>query len=563
MHSTFGSLNIANTGINIAQRQIDVTAHNISNANVEGYSRQRYINSAFPAMGWNVQFVPPLRGKEGNGVETLSLDQIRDLFLDRQFRGEQTKATYWETRSGAMYYIEDVFNSIDSNSLDGVLASFFNALQELTKNATDEAIRTNVVSEAKRLIDVFHVYDQQLTSLMEQQNFMLKEKVKHTNQLLTQMATLNDNIFRFELGGSVANDLRDKRALILDELSSIMDISYEYVPFEPPMHNIYGIELTQLKVYAGGNVGEDYEQNLLVRHFDPYLLKLQRLETGDNEIYDDLVDLDDYEFDPPFLNVFLTGPGVYDPDNFDLEDYDGGDIGERLTEVVGYNNGQMTGILQSYVDVRDRNPRDGSTLEKTGIPYYLTELNRMVTCFVNAFNAIHNDGYTMPYEGGASVTGVDFFDPDGLRARTIALSEEILLRSFNIAASSEMVIIESDDEGAAHSQTGNNEIALRLIKEIKEGLVEDLDNTIEGFYKNFLGTVASEASAANGMQAAQEVLLHGIHTQRTAVSSVGEDEEMTNMIRFQHAYSAASRCITTIDEMLDKLINGTGRVGLV
>jgi flagellar hook-associated protein 1 FlgK len=565
LRSTFTGINIANTGIGIAQRQLDVTAHNISNANVDGYSRQRYINSAFPAQGWNIQFVSPLRGKEGNGVESLSLDQIRDIFLDRQFRNEQTKSTYWETRSQAMYYIEDVFNSIDSNSLDGVMASFFSALQELSKNSTDEAVRTNVVSQAKRLTDVFHTYDRQLTALMEQQNFMLIEKVKHTNLLLTQLASLNDNIFRFELGGSIANDLRDRRALILDELSSLMDISYEYVPFDPPMYNIYGLELSQLKVYAGGFVGENHEDNLLIQHFDAYPLKLQRLETGENDIYDYIVE-NENEFDPPFVYIVLTGPDA-DLEGVDLyNDVDLDVGGKRLTpgEVEGYHGG----LLESYLNIRDGR---GVDLEKAGIPYFLNELNRMVEHFVSAFNDIHsgsfnivdndrdlNGAYTMPFGGGGSRSGVLFFDDNSLTARTIRLSDDILESAFNIAASS--LEVNLDPEG--HVQTGNNEIVLDLIRKIKENMVPGLDNSIEGFYKNFLGIVASEAASSNGMRSAQDILLHGIHTQRTAISSVSEDEEMTNMIRFQHAYNAASRCITTIDEMLDRLINATGRVGL-
>ena len=549
MRSTFASINIANTGLNIAQRQIDVTAHNIANANVDGYSRQRYINSAMPAQGYRVQFTPPLRGKEANGVESLSLDQIRDIFLDRQFRNEQTKSTYWDTRSSAMYYVEDVFNSIDSNSLDGVMAAFFSAMQELTKNATDEAVRTNAVAQAKKMIDVFHTYDRQLTALMEQQNFMLIEKVKHTNLLLDQLATLNDNIFRFEMGGSIANDLRDKRALILDELSSLMDVAYEYVPFEPPMYNIYGLELSQLKVYAGDSVGEEFENNLLIRHFDAFHLVLEEVGDGDNVIYDNLIELGG-EFDPPFVNVYLS----YGEDQ-DGESHNGVRLSAIDPDTGEGIEGYHGGLLQSYLDIRDGK---GENMERTGIPFFLGELNRMVEHFVTAFNAVHQDGWTMPYDGGTSDAGIDFFNAESLTARTIALSEEILASSFNIAASSEPVTI--DAEG--HSQTGNNEIALRLIKEIKEGIIEGLDNSIEGFYKNFLGTVASEAAASNGMRSAQEVLLNGIHTQRTAISSVSEDEEMTNMIRFQHAYSAASRCITTIDEMLDKLINGTGRVGL-
>jgi flagellar hook-associated protein 1 FlgK len=550
VRSTFGSINIANTGLSIAQRQLDVTAHNIANANVQGYSRQRYINSAMPAQGYKVQYVSPLRGKEGNGVESLSLDQIRDIFLDRQFRNEQTKASYWETRSSSLYYVEDVFNSIDANSLDGVLASFFASMQELTKNSTDEAVRTNVLSQAKRMIDVFHTYDRQLTDLMEQQNFMMREKVKHTNMLLDQMAKLNDNIFRFEMGGSIANDLRDRRALILDELSSLMDIAYEYVPFDPPMFNIYGLELSQLKVYAGNFVGDAYEDNLLLQHFNAYHLILEEVEPGDNNIYDSLVENAEIEFDPPFVNILLSFP-------IPREEQDGTmhnnvrlmPLNEDGEGIEGYHGGQ----LQSYINIRD-----GNNIDKTGIPFFLNELNRMVEHFVVEFNRIHQEGWTMPFAGGGSETDVSFFDDTGLTARTIRLSEAILASSYNIAASSQTVSL--DAEG--HAQTGNNETALELIKGLKESMIPGLDNSVEGFYKNFLGMVASETAASNGMRSAQEVLLHGIHTQRTAISSVSEDEEMTNMIRFQHAYNAAARAITTIDEMLDRLINGTGRVGL-
>ncbi|MDR1692664.1 MAG: flagellar hook-associated protein FlgK [Oscillospiraceae bacterium] len=558
--STFTGINISTQGLGVAQRQLDVTSHNLANANVTGYSRQRYITQASPPKGWNTQFSSPERGKVGGGVETLSLDQIRDVFLDRQFRSEQTSTKYWETRSDSMYYIEDVFNSIDSNSLDGVLASFFASLQELSKNSTDEAVRTNVVSQAKKIVDVFHVYDQQLTDLMEQQNYQLHEKVSHTNNLLAQVAALNDSIFRFELGGSVANDLRDQRANILDELSSLIDISYEEVSSVPPIYNIYGLELTQLKVAAGNDVNND--DAILIRHDDYYMLKLDSIDYGggDNEIYDQLEPLPDSEdsspFAMPFYKIYLSGSE--DTPNYEGTMYDGEHNGIELApgdDLPGYTGG----LLQSYLDIRDGVGSADGESGVIGIPYFLKELNRFVENFTLAFNDIHNQGYTYPTGiGGYSDTMVDFFNPEFTTARTIQLSDAILTSSFNIAASTESVTL--DAEG--HAQTGNNEIVLQLIQKLKEGVIEGLNNSAEGFYKNFLGIIASEASESNGMLSEKEVLLNGIQTQRTSVSSVDEDEEMTSMVRFNHAYNASARCITTIDEMLEKLINGTGRVGL-
>ena len=150
MRSTFYGLDIVNKGLFVAQRQIDVTGHNISNANTVGYSRQRFVTSAVPPPGSRQQFAPVTKGQVGAGVETMSLDQIRDRFLDRQLRHEQTKANYWQTKSNALYYIEDVFNGEHDTSLVGIMGSFFNAVQELTKNPTDEAIRTNMIQEARK-----------------------------------------------------------------------------------------------------------------------------------------------------------------------------------------------------------------------------------------------------------------------------------------------------------------------------------------------------------------------------------------------------------------------------
>ncbi|MDR0249157.1 MAG: flagellar hook-associated protein FlgK [Oscillospiraceae bacterium] len=527
MRSTFHGLNIANSGLFMAQKQIDLSSHNVANANTVGYSRQRFVTSAIDPLGYLMRFAPLQRGAIGGGVEPLSLDQIRDIFLDRQYRTEFSKSSYWATRASALYYIEDVFNSVDAASLDGVMSDFFNALQELSKNSTDEAIRTNVIAQAKKMIDCFRMYYDQLTDLMEQQDSNLYEETKHVNNLLTRLASLNDDIMKFEVGGNTANDLRDERNLILDELSSFMDISYAEVSFEPPLFNIFGRELATFKLYVGSDVNN--EDNLLCDGKYAQLLVMEE-EEGLNEIADNN--------EPPIIThqIYLASGIALLPEN-----------------IEGYE----TGILKSYQDMRD-----GAEMDNQGIPYFINQLNIMVNALVTEFNSIHSQGYTMPYSGAVSssdsVSGIDFFDPDGVTANTIAISEDVLLSAFNIAASSEYVTMEPD----GHLQTGNNENALALIRGIKER--SDLDDvgSFEGYFKNFLGNLASEVSLAYNMRDAQEVLIVSIGNQRSSIMTVSLDEEMTDLIRFQHAYNAAARCITVMDEALDKLINGTGRVGL-
>jgi flagellar hook-associated protein 1 FlgK len=204
--------------------------------------------------------------------------------------------------------------------------------------------------------------------------------------------------------------------------------------------------------------------------------------------------------------------------------------------------------------------------ERQGLPYFITQLNVMVNALVGAFNEIHSVGYTTPFSNpngsSDSVTGLNFFVPEGVTAATIALDPEIVVSAFNIAASSEVVTMDAD----GHLQTGNNENALDMLGFLKENREDFLLNyeiaSFEGFFKNFLGNLASEVSLANNMRDAQDILISSIDKQRAAIMSVSEDEEMTDLIRFQHAYNAAARTITAMDEALDKLINGTGRVGL-
>jgi flagellar hook-associated protein 1 FlgK len=390
----------------------------------------------------------------------------------------------------------------------------------------DLAMRTNVVANAQKMVDSFHMYYDQLSDLMAQQDYNLVTQTGHVNEILTKMIDLNRNIQRFELSGSVANDLRDERNLLLDELSTFMDITYTEISYEPPVYNIYGIELAKLQVYVGDDVNNP--DMLLVSHLDAFPLEIEEV-TGLNPIADDS--------DPPLIThqVSLASGTLFGRE-----------------EIQGLN----TGILLSHIDLRD-----GMTADNQGIPYLIDQLNTFIRQFVGVINETHQNGYSYPYTdltgSYGSSSGLDFFNADGLTANTIALDELILASGYNIAASSIDVTVDSD----GHMETGNNENALDLIR-LRERTDLDEIGSFEGFYKNFLGNLASEVSLTNHMRDAQDVLVTSIHNQRLSVSAVSEDEEMTDLIRFQHAYNASARAITTMDEALDKLINGTGRVGL-
>lgn len=518
MRSTFYGLDIANKGLFVAQRQIDLTGHNISNANTEGYTRQRFVTTAVDPSGAYSQWAPINKGTTGGGVQTLTIDQIRDKFLDKQYRNENTRTNYWETRNDALYYVEDVFRNLDKGGLSDQLSSFFSAIQELSKNATDGAVRTEVIERAKAFTETLHANYEQLKSLMYQQDDMLVAETKRINDIGQQLTELNQNILKFELSGSNANDLRDKRNLLLDELSGLADISYQEV--DSGKQNVNGLSIGTLVVKIGGDT--------FVNH------NTYRAVTTQQDLTNDMLDMFPSQ---PVPNSDKLHSVRFADDN-------------SLVNLTG-------GKMKAYIDMRD-----GNVQNNQGIPYFKAQLDKLAKGLVETFNAIHETGYTMPYTDSNSVyhpsqTGIPFFDPAGLTIDTITLSSFIKESPFNVAAAQKPVVMDA----AGHYETGNNEVGLALAKlKLKSDL--PVLGGFESYYSNFITELASEVSHAGKMTDQEYSLLDGLGAQRASVSGVSVDEEMTNLIRFQHAYNAAARAITAMDEALDVLINRTGRVGL-
>ncbi len=517
MRSTFYGLDIANKGLFIAQRQVDLTAHNVSNANTDGYTRQRITSAAVDPVGMFSKFIPSDSANVGGGVRSMSIDQIRDKFLDRQYRNEYTKASYWETRYNTLYYVEDVFNNLDTSNLNDLMSGFFNSLQEISVNSTDAAVRKEVTEKALSLTETFHSYYGSLTDLMTQQNEMLKGSADRVNAISQQVSELNAAIFKYELSGNPANDLRDKRNLLLDELSGITAVSYKETGTGKT--DLNGKEMFTFQVTIGGETLVDHNS----------YRALEAVRDATNDVLDAM--------DPP-----PTGEDLLYTIRF-------ADTGDAVN-ISG-------GTMKAFIDMRD-----GNTTDTQGIPYLISELNKLVKAVVTEFNAVHQTGWTMPYTDEAGVyhestNGINFFDPNGLTLDTMGLSAEIKNSVFNVAASGEKVTMDSN----LHLETGNNDMAKALAKLYGAATVPVIGN-FEKFYNTFITGLASEVKFASDMTDQEFALCDGLDSQRVSMMGVSIDEEMSSLVRFQHAYNAAARVLTAMDEDLDVLINRTGRVGL-
>lgn len=222
--STFQGLEIAKTGLFASQQALNLTGHNISNANTPGYTRQVIDLSAIApptTYGMADQWGKAI----GGGVNVDGYRQIRDQYLDQQYRRENTTLGEWETKSDTLSAIEGIFNEPSDTGITTVIDNFFNSLQELSKNPESLEVRAEVRENGVSLTDTINSVYQHLDDKENELNSTIESRVQEINSYADRISKLNNEIYRFELTGQTANDLRDQRNLLVDKLSEIVNIT--------------------------------------------------------------------------------------------------------------------------------------------------------------------------------------------------------------------------------------------------------------------------------------------------------------------------------------------------
>jgi len=651
LRSTFFGLEIGRTGLTTSQFNLDVTSHNISNVNTVGYTRQRTVTTAHDPFSTIGRVMPANDALVGGGTRVMVLDQIRSAYLDRRFRTENTQHAYFETRTQSLSYVRSFFNHEDT-SINQNLADFFRAMTTVAANPASAAPRTSLQTSAKDMVQQFNMIHEGLMNLQAVENTAVRQKTYDINRMAEQLSQLNVSIYRFEVTGMIANDLRDQRNLLLDNLSRLIDIDYEEVPCE---HNPNDNMLSTMTVWIGGRANGVE----LVNH-DAFNTLGVALVTNDIEggvpiaipywthLVGDINDIMD-EVDVNRLLEMDPGDPAYAGLRADYERHlealfgDGPGTGvqrwqawERTTDIgdaAALNMSRITGgELKAHIDVRD-GVGNGADSTKRGIPYFTEQVNHLARALLQEINAIHTVGWTNNPNG--SRTNVNFFairdengdpvnvggwairdttsippshtplvagvggftlDPDtgawleggdpvdlsdprfifyvpnlqNVTARNITLSEDVDRSSFNIAASS--VRIARAGEGDAESLQQGNNVNIRAMNELFRATTIVLWPRIEGqevhiggfdnFATSIRFAVGNTMNSAESMERTSRILTIAAENQRTAIAGVSLDEEMVRLVRYQHAFNGAARVITTMDDALDRIINGMGRVGL-
>lgn len=524
--STFHGLEMARQALFAQQSALYTTGHNISNANTDGYSRQRVnfeTTSPFPSASRNRPEIP---GQMGTGVQIDTVQRLRDRFLDMQYRAENSKAGYWNTKDKALDRLESVLNEPSDSGLKHTMDQFWESLQDLSTNPENSGARSVVAGRGEALTDTLKYLSTSVESLRTEQEEQMDVTVKQTNSLLNQINALNSKIKSIEPHGQVANDLYDDRDRLIDELSEIVNVQVTHKSSgEGASKSADGIVTIELADGKGNKLNPPVT-----------------LVDGDAGAYNEI----NYKTDE-------DGNGVT---SIQVENHD--DIpANEFTDSLG----SLAALMEAYGYEKD----DGTFVGE--YPQVLNQLDALAAEMASRFNKVHEKGYGITDDDRSK----EFFvssDGNPITAKNIQVNETIIDNPNTIRASNK----EPATDGDGNTDAGNGQNAMDLSHVFDRKLSDEeweehgsenfKENvSINSFYESVIGDIGVDAQEAKRMTGNTETLRSQVDNQRLSVSAVSIDEEMSNMIQFQHAYNAAARSMTSIDEMLDKVINGMGIVG--
>ncbi|MCM3750191.1 flagellar hook-associated protein FlgK [Paenibacillus pasadenensis] len=512
MASTFHGIETAKRTLFTQQTALNTVGHNISNANTPGYTRQRVNMSAATPMEPFGFHHSSAAGQLGSGVEASDIIRLRNAFLDDQYRSESKYEGSWQIQAETLDKLEKIANEPSDTGIRTLMEKFWASWSDLSKDPENITNRQIVRQNAQALTDSFNQMSRQLTDLETDLTASADTKAAQASSIIQSIADLNGQIKRMEGLGDNANDLRDKRDQLTDDLSKMMNVTVT-------------------------DTGDGYTINMgntnLVEGINAQQLTGAALEAA-------------------YQGGDLNGGELHG--TFRARDTN---VRGMLTQLDQLANTLANGEFQVTV------PK-GSVLPGTTVP--LAEDTVMT---VNGINGLHKLGYTLE---SPATAGLDFFTFDstsgasGITAGSLRLNPAIAADSNKIASS---MRTSTDAAGVTTVIKGNNTLALLMGEAKDKAFLMNLSGTggtesratIGSYYNSMVGQLGVQSQEAKRQYTNSMAMVDQANSSRQSVSSVSTDEEMSDMIKFQNAYNAAARFMTTMDELLEKLINGTGQVG--
>ncbi len=616
MPSTFYGLTIAGSALNTFQVAVNTTANNISNIQTKGYTKQVANRQAGEALRVYQKF-----GTTGSGVVTTSVTSVRNAYYDMKYWENQPAVGHYETKLNYLNQIENYFidDSKDNPGFSTLFSSMFNQLNPLTGTGGTENQRKAFISSAQMFTSYFKDVSTGLNRLQKDCNDEIRAYVDSINSGAEKIAALNKQINIIELEGGRANELRDQRALIIDELSKIVPITVE----ETPVTNSNDPD-----TYLGGtNYIVKIDGQTLVSTYDYRTLSCVSREHRVNQTdADGLYDIKWSDTGMGF-NVYSDSMDGTLKALFDLRD--GNNAENFRGKVTGVSVSAVTispetmdsveamtmaaegvitirnkeykytgftaeldadGKVASYTfqlednldaaeisGLQGKNAAIGRSIDVMGIPYYMAQMSEFVRAFSSRFNAYQHQGVDLNGDPMGSFFIANKFDgteydfseqtvntdgvTDGANSTITSTSNTYYqLTALNFAVADASVrdsnIFATATDVEGDKVDRHDLVDLMLKLENKVNLFRG--GTAEGFLQCIYSDISIDTEESENFLESFSEIASTITNQRLSISGVDEDEEALDLLKFQNAYNLAARMVQCMTEMYDKLINQTG-----
>lgn len=546
--SLFGSLYVGVSGLQTSNNALNTTAHNMSNLDTEGYTRQQvaqgtrtYVTiSKSQRTSWQ---------QLGLGVNYSQTRQVRDYFLDLNYRRESGRNAFYDVSTSALEEIEYILGeSNEGHEFSVSLSNLWTAVEELSKDPTSSVNQNLFVTRSYEFLTRAGAVYTSLCEYQDNLNRTVQTDVDKINSYAEQIEALNERIVGIEAGDvEHANDLRDRRNYLLDELAKMGNISYK-----EDMAGYVSVQFEGVDLVKGGLVNE------VALYTDP--------KTGFYTPY--WVMLADFDYDEDGQPV-ATEEGIASAKVFDLT--------QKISSDLNTDIGSLKGTLlargdhrATFSEMKDIN-KDGeyeegwynSNVAESIVMNIEAEFDQLINIVVTKINTILADAAERESQRnpGSDYLRDENGDPYQLFEKSV--DEEGWTVS-NLVINMEL----RQNPSLLTFRLGDHSEDQKTMEELKAAFEEKIYTLnpnvgtpvcFRDYYKNLVAQVANAGSVFRAIQDSQTVATDAILNAREQIVGVSSDEELQNMIMFQNAYNASSRYINVVSEMLEHILTQLGR----